>query len=469
MEEREDGLTRRQDLTERHSSLGLPLLNMNRKRREQHAEERSRGENQLHGIYTVPENTAAPARMNNSSTVKEPPLVEPIWKKLPYRIQNVYTDTSTEEEEAPAPIKPHPNGYYVTTLAGNPLMNGGYRDGKGANAHFDTPGGSVGVDKHDGVVYLADSYNQRIRKIRPNGETTTIAGTFYRGAHDGMGTEAAFNYPYSVAVSPDRSIYVSDFGNSAIRRITPNRNVTTVYSEEIARSLEPNDPPDQWLSRAFPIIRHQGGITIDAYGRIYVANSMEDNILRIDDRQFQVDVIGGYGTLTEVLTINTDVKEDLKDGYACESRMARPQGIDVDDDGNVYVADTWNERIRKISRPPPGFLGMSKVSTLAGYGEIDKARDGLALLSTFAGVFDCAYCKQTGKIYIADKWNNRIRCLMPNGKVATVCGTEKGLGDGMGLYSKFNLPSGVTAMNGTIYVTDAVNHCVRKINFVGNE
>jgi len=181
MEEREDGLTRRQDLTERHSSLGLPLLNMNRKRREQHAEERSRGENQLHGIYTVPENTAAPARMNNSSTVKEPPLVEPIWKKLPYRIQNVYTDTSTEEEEAPAPIKPHPNGYYVTTLAGNPLMNGGYRDGKGANAHFDTPGGSVGVDKHDGVVYLADSYNQRIRKIRPNGETTTIAGTFYRG------------------------------------------------------------------------------------------------------------------------------------------------------------------------------------------------------------------------------------------------------------------------------------------------
>jgi len=307
MEEREDGLTRRQDLTERHSSLGLPLLNMNRKRREQHAEERSRGENQLHGIYTVPENTAAPARMNNSSTVKEPPLVEPIWKKLPYRIQNVYTDTSTEEEEAPAPIKPHPNGYYVTTLAGNPLMNGGYRDGKGANAHFDTPGGSVGVDKHDGVVYLADSYNQRIRKIRPNGETTTIAGTFYRGAHDGMGTEAAFNYPYSVAVSPDRSIYVSDFGNSAIRRITPNRNVTTVYSEEIARSLEPNDPPDQWLSRAFPIIRHQGGITIDAYGRIYVANSMEDNILRIDDRQFQVDVIGGYGTLTEVLTINTDV------------------------------------------------------------------------------------------------------------------------------------------------------------------
>jgi len=421
-------------------------------------------------------NVNANIREHKNARKSKKPSDDPLWQKLPYRVENIATGTSTEEASWPPPIIPHPNGYHVETLAGDPVRNGGYQDGMGTCAHFDTPGGSVGVDTTDGTLYLADSYNQRIRKIQSNGEVTTIAGTGREGSDDGVGSMSTFAYPYAVAVSPDGSIYVSDTGNNAIRKLSllPNGttyNVTTVYSATMSRVLTKDPPPAEWLRSPFPNIQHPCGIDVDENGLIYVANALEHNILRIEDDASSdhpnVDIIGGHGTLTEVLTLDLDIeKVGLRDGEACRSSMDRPQGLSVrPQSGDVYVADTWNERIRKIAAPDNNILGSARVSTIAGYtGTTSVARDGLALISTFGGVFDCAFCEKTENLYIAEKYNNRIRCLTPEGKVTTICGGQKGLGDGIGLESRFNLPSGVAVHDGFVYVTDTTNHCIRKIS-----
>jgi len=212
----------------------------------------------------------------------------------------------------------------VTTLAGNGTT--GFADGNGANARFDSPSG-VAVDA-SGNVYVADRDNQRIRKISPQGAVTTLAGST-QGFADGNGANARFSNPYGVAVDASGNVYVAEWGNSRIRKISPQGAVTTLAGSEYGFADG---------NGANAMFRWPSGVAVDASGNAYVADYYNNSIREISP-QGVVTTLAGSGIYGN----------GFADGNGANARFYHPVGVAVDASGNVYVADTGNHRIRKIT------------------------------------------------------------------------------------------------------------------------
>jgi sugar lactone lactonase YvrE len=211
----------------------------------------------------------------------------------------------------------------VTTLAGG---RKGFSDREGDLAMFNHPYG-VAVDSHSNV-YVADSFNNRIRKITAEGAVSTLAGNGNDGFVDGKGTTAEFFVPIGIAVDARGNIYVGDEGNSSIRKISQGGTVTTLagngrfsFSDGIGRNAEFNAP---------------GGIAVDGEGNLYVADYLNNCIRKVTP--------GG-----EVRKIAGNLKKGFADGPVAEAEFYYPFGIAVDPEGIVYVGDHYNHRIRKIN------------------------------------------------------------------------------------------------------------------------
>ncbi|MDD2699058.1 MAG: BspA family leucine-rich repeat surface protein, partial [Arcobacteraceae bacterium] len=263
----------------------------------------------------------------------------------------------------------------VTTFAGDGTA--GSTDGIGATAQFNSPSG-VAVDS-SGNVFVADYINHKIRKITPDGNVSTFAGSGTDGFADGTGTAAQFNYPYGVAVDSNGNVYVADVYNNKIRKITPDGNVST---------------------------------------------------------------FAGSGT------------DGFADGSSTTAQFNHPRGVAVDSNGNVYVADVYNNKIRKIT--PDG-----NVSTLAG--STSGFADGTGTAAKFNFPSGVAV-DSNGNVYVADVDNNKIRKITPDGNVSTLAGSTSGFADGTGTAAKFNYPSGVAVdSNGNVFIADT-NNRIRKID-----
>ena len=205
-------------------------------------------------------------------------------------------------------------GGAVTTLAGS--GSSGSVDGTGAAAGFSYPWG-VAVD-NSGNVYVADSNNHKIRKITSAGVVTTLAGSGSSGFADGTGTLASFSYPKGVAVDIGGYIYVTDYevdNNAKIRKITPEGVVTTLASVGISI-----------------------GVAVDGIGNLYV-NSSNNKILKITSEG-------------DVMTLAGSGSNGSADGVGTLASFSYPKGVAVDINSNVYVADTNNAKIRKITPTP---------------------------------------------------------------------------------------------------------------------
>jgi len=234
-----------------------------------------------------------------------------------------------------AMMDPHP-GYIrlvtmdgtVKTLAGG--SSAGNMDAKGTNAFFRTPI-SVAIDK-DGNVYVADTNNYRIRKITPDGTVTTFAGvagsTLSSGYTDGLAAQAKFNSPGAVAVDGVGNVYVADTGNDCIRKITPDGQVTT-----LAGSPTPGFADGKGKAAQF---NYPNGVAVDAAGNVYVADTANHRIRKITP-DGTVTTLAGSGQPGDV------------DGPAGEAQFRLPQALAGDSKGIVYVADTGNNAIRKIT------------------------------------------------------------------------------------------------------------------------
>jgi sugar lactone lactonase YvrE len=306
----------------------------------------------------------------------------------------------------------------VSTFAGG---EGGFADGIGGDARFLGPF-SIAIDAA-GNLYVADTVNDRIRKITPAGEVSTLAGG-EEGFADGVGSDARFNKPSGIASDAAGNLYVADTFNHRIRKITPAGEVSTLAGGD--EGFADGIGSDAMLKRPF-------GITSDAAGNLYVADTENHRIRKI----------------TPAGVVST-----LADGVGDDAKFDDPSGIASDAAGNLYVANTANNRIRKIT--PAG-----AVSTLAG-GERGFA-DGVGSDAKFywpSGItIDAA-----GNLYVADYRNHRIRKITPTGEVSTLAGGEKGFADGVGSDAKFDHPFGVTIdAVGNLYVTDTLNHRIRKI------
>jgi sugar lactone lactonase YvrE len=269
----------------------------------------------------------------------------------------------------------------VLTIAGS--VEPGFADGPAATARFNGPQG-IAVDT-SGTLYVADSGNHRIRVLSPQGDVMTLAGSGSPGLADGPGAQAQFNSPYDVAVDRAGTVYVADTLNYRIRRIAPDGTVTTLAGGGPVGEGEGDyaDGPGDAARFAFAT-----GIAVDEAGTVYVADTYNARIRAISPAG-------------EVTTIAGSGEDGGTDGPAALARFSDPAAVAVDGSGTLYVVDKSN-RIRMIAAG-------GDVSTLAGGGEQGFA-DGPAATSEFNAPEGVAV-GANGDVYIADAGNYRIRVV----------------------------------------------------------
>ncbi|MDR1849550.1 MAG: hypothetical protein LBQ75_05880 [Zoogloeaceae bacterium] len=333
----------------------------------------------------------------------------------------------------------------------------GLVDGQGSNARFYASNG-VTIDAA-GNLYVTDAWNFRIRKVTPNGNVTTLAGGGASGKSgggfaDGQGSNARFRYFESTVIDAAGNLYVADINNHSIRKVTPNGNVTTLVGPPEGL---PSGGGAIGMIAAFALGKLQlafpHDITIDSAGNLYVA--VWHGIRKVTPNGNVTTFVGNTGD-------NLMTAMDLKgfvDGQGSAAKFDQPRGLVFDRAGNLYVADTHNHRIRKIT---PG----GNVTTLAGSGPTGKKgdfADGPGNTARFHWPFDIAI-DAAGNLYVADAHNHRIRKVTPTGYVTTVAGSQKGFADGNGRVARFTYPNGLAFdRTGNLYVAEGEGNRIRKI------
>ena len=333
------------------------------------------------------------------------------------------------------------SGGVVTTLAGSPGATGS-TDGTGSAARFDGPNG-VAVDSA-GNIYVADQYNNTIRKVTSGGVVTTLAGLAgASGSTDATGSAARFTYPFGVAADSAGNIYVADQGNHTIRKVTSSGVVTTLAgSPGVAGSADGTGSTARFT--------YPNGVAVDNAGNVYVADTPNHTIRKVTSAGVVTTLAGSPGVAGS------------SDGTGSTARFNYPNGIAVDSAGNVYVADSTNRTIRKVT-------SAGVVTTLAGSPGVAGSTDGTGSAATFAHPTDVAV-DSAGNLYVADEANHTIRKVTSAGVVTTLAGSSGALGstDGAGGAARFNGPSGVAVDSaGNVYVADSSNHTIRKITSGG--
>lgn len=306
--------------------------------------------------------------------------------------------------------------WIVTTVAGNgaPL----FADGSAAAAEFHAPQDIAVTD--EGIIYVADALNHRIRKISA-GQVSSFAGSGIQDTTSGIGVAAGFAHPIRLAIDADGNIYTLDVNDFRVRKITPAA-VVTVTAGSGVRGFSDGTADSAKFGESF-------GIVTDRQGNIYVSD-WENKRIRKINTSGQVTTI--YGPL-----------------------QSGPGGITMDTQGNLYVADVNNSRILKITSD-------GNVHVFAGTGTFGF-RDGNADEAMFGSINDIVADGQD-IIYVSDE--NRIRRITPQGAVTTVAGSVAGYQDGGGASAKFNLPNGLAVdKQGNIYVADNNNNRIRKLSF----
>jgi RHS repeat-associated protein len=271
------------------------------------------------------------------------------------------------------------------------------------------------------------------------GQTSTFAGTGSAGSTNGTGTSASFNQPLGATVDASGNIYVAEGGSHLIRKITPAGVVTT-----FAGSGSQGFTNGTGTGASF---YHPVGLAADASGNIYVADE-DNNVIRKITPAGVVTTFAGTGA------------QGSADGAAGSATFYYPCGVAVDASGNVYVADAFNNKIRKITSG-------GVVSTLAGSGTASSV-DGTGTGATFNQPFSVV-TDASGNIYVTDRAGAKIRKVTPAGVVTTFAGSGTAtFADGTGSGASFNAPTGLAIdKSGSLYVTDEANNRIRKVTPAG--
>lgn len=319
----------------------------------------------------------------------------------------------------------------VTTLAGSGIQ--GSANGTGTSAAFNYPTG-VAPDAA-GNVYVADYGNNLIRKITSAGVVTTFAGSGNQALTDGTGPSASFFFPYGVVADATGNLYVADYGTNAIRKITAAGVVTTLAGSGASGSTNGTG-----ASASF---RGPSSVAVDAAGNVYVAD-LHSHLIRKITPAGVVTTFAGSGT------------PGSTDGTGTSASFNYPSGVAVDAAGNVYVADSGNNLIRKIT-------ASGVVTTFAGSGTAGSV-NGTGTSASFNNPAGVA-TDPSGNVYVADYLNNLVRKITAAGVVTTFAGNgTRGLANGTGASASFNGPMNVAVdVAGNVYVADSYNHSIREI------
>ncbi len=327
-------------------------------------------------------------------------------------------------------------GPCVTTFAGTGPP------GQGGDT-FEGPSG-VAVDPA-GTVYVGDLGNERVAKIDRAGNVTTLAGDGGVGDSVGQAGTTKFNSPWGVAVDSAGNVYVADSYNGRIKKIDLAGNVTVFAGNGKAGFADGTGGPNGTAMFATPT-----GIAVDPAGNLLVADTSNNRIRKIDPSG-NVTTVAGNGALGFV---------DGTGGTNGTASFTDPEGVAADTDGTLYVADTFSFSIRRID-------ASGNVTTFAGNGtpaSIDGTggRNGTAEFRLPAGIA----LDGRGYLYVADYYGESIRRVDPLGNVTTLAGTSApGYVDGPAAMAEFCQPSAVAVdVLGNVYVTDLFNNRIRLIH-----
>ncbi len=327
-------------------------------------------------------------------------------------------------------------GTTITTFAGEPGVAGS-TDATGLAARFSSPA-SIAVDT-SGNFYVADAANHIIRKISPAGVVTTLAGVAgSSGNTDGVGSAARFNAPAAVTVDSIGNVFVADTYNHTIRAITPSGSVSTLAG--LPNNSGSADGTGTAARFSFP-----SGIAVDLSVSIYVADSANHTIRRITSGGVVTTFAGSAG-----LPGSTNANGTV-------ARFNYPNGLAIGQGGVVYVADSFNHLIRRITPS-------ADVSTLAGGAGAAGSVDGNGTAARFNQPTGVG-ADTLGNVYVADTFSHTIRRISSVGDVTTLAGAVgvPGSTDGVGLSARFNQPFALTIdVNGNLYVADTRNNTIRR-------
>ena len=333
----------------------------------------------------------------------------------------------------------------VVTLAGRAGVYGS-RDGQGANARFGADsffnrltGLSLAADR-DGSVVVVDRDNHAIRRVAADGTVTTIAGGEVSGLVDGAGALARFNKPSAVAVDSEGNIYVADNLNFRIRKITPNRIVSTIAgAEQPNAGYESRDgPADEAL------FTNVFGIALGPQGDLYI---LENAKIRRLSPAGEVTTFAGGDSLGD------------RDGPRLSAQFRFLRGITVDDAGNVYTLEV-NDFASGSGNPA------ATVRVIDGSGRVrtiyrsDQPVFGGALASPSAIV-----AAGSGAVYLSNTGLNQVIRITRGGQLEGVAGSgETGVGDGSRAEATFNLPGSLAlSPDGLLFVADQATTVVRAV------
>ncbi|MBA3682982.1 MAG: hypothetical protein H0W73_17730 [Bacteroidetes bacterium] len=319
----------------------------------------------------------------------------------------------------------------VSTFAGSGFS--GSVNAIGAAASFNNPFGVC--SDPSGNIYVADNGNHKIRKITPTGLVTTFAGSGLGGSTDGLGAVASFSNPTGVCSDASGNIYVADNNNHKIRKISPIGLVTTLAGSGTIGAAN--------ATGTLASFYNPTGVCSDANGNIYVADNNNNKIRKITPAGV-VTTLAGSGSIGAVDAVGTLASFHF------------PYGLCSDGVGNIYVADSYNHKIRKIT-------STGTVTNLAGSGNIG-AVDATGILASFAYPISVS-SDAFGNVYVADFNNHKIRKITTSGTVTTFAGSgTPGAVDAIGVLASFSNPAGI-CLNpvGDIYIADAGNHKIREI------
>jgi len=328
----------------------------------------------------------------------------------------------------------------LSTIAG---ISPGYSGdgGQATSARLDGPDG-VAVDAA-GSVYVADDNNHRVRKISPAGVITTVAGTGLNGySGEGQATSARLNRPLDVEVDAVGNVFVVDHLNHRVRKISPAGVITTVAGTGLNGNTGDGGPATA-AQLSYP-----RGVALDADGNLLIADAGNHRIRRVDSS----------GTITTVA--GSGLAGSSGDGGpATVAELRDPYDVATDDAGNLYVADTGNHKVRKVD-----VNGV--ITTFAGTGVAGFSGDGQAVAAHLNEPVRVAV-DAAGDVYIADSNNLRIRKVTPGGVMTTVAGTgvAGSSGDGgQAAAAQLNEPAGLDVRSdGSLVFTDFWNGRVRAI------
>ncbi len=334
-------------------------------------------------------------------------------------------------------------GAVITTVAGNGISGFSGDGGPATQAALSDP--FVVTVGPDGNLYIADRNNNRIRRVGPDGIIITVAGNGISGfsGDGGPATQAALSAPFGMAVGPDGSLYIGDRNNRRVRRVGPDGIITTVAGDGQSGFSGDGGPATQ-AALSDPI-----AVAVGPDGSLYIADRNNNRVRRV----------GPDGIITTVAG-DGQIGFSGDGGLATQAALSETIGVAVGPDGSLYIVDRGNNRIRRVG--PDGII-----ITVAGNGRSGFSGDGgHATQAAVSAPFGMAVGPD-GNLYIADSSNNRIRRVGPDGIIITVAGNGQSGFSGDGgppTQAALSAPFGVAVgPDGNLYIAEFSNQRVRKL------